>query len=158
VRIRSILRWTNTYHLWHPTDITVPASDREARNAAYLNRKGSLIRCRNGLAKRSLEDLRLRLLGNPPTDQIAQWLPALMQEHPASADPAPEVEVVFLPGPGRFSGRAECNVLVVNRETPAAVEMAKQAHIVVADCELPVPQAFYRFRLHELSDALKAVA
>ncbi len=46
VRIRSMLRWTNTYHLWHPTD-----GGKRARNNAYMRRKGVLTRCRNGLAK-----------------------------------------------------------------------------------------------------------
>ncbi len=54
VRIHSILRWTNTFHLWHPTDVTMPAEGEEARNSAYLNRKGALVRCRNGLSKRTL--------------------------------------------------------------------------------------------------------
>lgn len=157
-RIRSILRWTNTFHLWHPTDVTVPAEGQEARNAAYLNRKGALMRCRNGLAKRGLGDLHWRVVGNPPPRQIAHLLPSPMQIPASPRDAGPEVEVVFLPGPGSFSGQAECNLLVVTDPTPAAREMAKLAHVVVADCDLPAPQAFYRFRLHELPEALKAVA
>jgi GT2 family glycosyltransferase len=51
VRIRSILRWTNTFHLWHPPDPTMPASESNARNLAYLNREGRTIRCDNGLSR-----------------------------------------------------------------------------------------------------------
>ena len=49
-------------------------------------------------------------------------------------------------------------MLVVTDPNTAAAELAKQAHIVVADCDLQAPHAFYRFRLHELPEALKAVA
>ncbi len=157
VRIRSILPWTHTFHLWHPTDVTAPPEGHETRNSAYLNRKGSLVRCRNGLAKRSLADLRLRVIGNPPPRQVMELLPSLHNDA-AATDDAPELEIVFLPGPGKFSGLAQCNMLVVSDANASAIRLAKQAHVVVADCELMAPQAFYRFRLHELSKALKSVA
>jgi len=51
IRIRSILRWTNTFHLWHPPDPTMPATEKEARNLAYLNRDTRKMRCDNGLSK-----------------------------------------------------------------------------------------------------------
>ena len=78
VQIRSILRWTNTFHLWHPTDVTMPIDGQQARNAAYLNRQGALVRCRNGLSKRGLGDLRLRVVGNPPPRQVTQMLSSLL--------------------------------------------------------------------------------
>ena len=51
VRVRSILRWTNTYHLWHPIDVTAPVANTKSRNWVYLRRKGALVCCRNGLVK-----------------------------------------------------------------------------------------------------------
>ncbi len=35
----SSLRWTNTYHLWHPPDVTAPAPETRTRNWEYLRRK-----------------------------------------------------------------------------------------------------------------------
>ncbi len=154
----SSLRWTNTYHLWHPPDVTAPPPETRTRNWEYLRRKGALIRCRNGLVKRSVNDLRLRVIGNTSSAEIGRWLPSPVQERMSQPSVAPEIEIVFLPGPGKFSGQAECNLLVVTEPTPAALKLAKEAHVVVADCELPAPQAFYRFRLHEFPTALKMVA
>ena len=39
VRIESILRWTRTYHLWHPNHATAPARWRDGMNVKYLLRK-----------------------------------------------------------------------------------------------------------------------
>ncbi len=153
--IRSILRWTNTYHLWHPTDVTAPADEQHSRNAEYMRRKGALTRCRNGLLKRPLADLRLRIVGNSEERISRLTLPTVSN---AAPDLDPEIEVVVLPGNGKFSGHAQCNVLVVADDDPGAVRLAKQAHVLVADNDLPAPQAFYKFRLHELPQALEAVA
>jgi GT2 family glycosyltransferase len=49
MRIRSILRWTRTYHLWHPLGATTPHQWRQGANVAYLNRAGRSSRCERGL-------------------------------------------------------------------------------------------------------------
>jgi glycosyltransferase involved in cell wall biosynthesis len=51
VRLESIVRWTHSYHLWHPRDVTVPDKVKLAPNTKYLWRKDVLTRCRNGLVK-----------------------------------------------------------------------------------------------------------
>ena len=38
LQIRSILRWTRTYHLWHPRGETTPDAWREGWNVEYLRR------------------------------------------------------------------------------------------------------------------------
>jgi glycosyltransferase involved in cell wall biosynthesis len=49
-QIRSILRWTRTYHLWHPPGTTTPCRWREGANVAYLRRPGSRpTKCLRGL-------------------------------------------------------------------------------------------------------------
>src|SRR5262245_4454599 len=118
VRIESILPWTHTYHLWHPTDVTAPQTWRQGRNVAYLNRKGVLTRCRNGLVKRALEDIRLHVVGNPPPATLARPLAVLQSTNDPAANEPPEVEILFQPSPERFSGKAQCNVLVVLDERP----------------------------------------
>jgi glycosyltransferase involved in cell wall biosynthesis len=156
VRIESILPWTHTYHLWHPVDVTYPDKWRAGRNVAYLKRRGVLVRCRNGLVKRRIEDIHLRVVGCPPPTTLARLIPA-----PSSADSKkspPEVEVVFSPGAAKFSGEAECNVLVALEDTPSARRLARRAHIVVAETELFAPHAHLKFRLRELENALKSVA
>src|SRR5437667_259658 len=65
VRVRSILHRTRAYHLWHPREATFTPTSREGCNYNYLMRRGGLVRCRNGLVKRPLADLKLRVVGGP---------------------------------------------------------------------------------------------
>lgn len=56
IRIHSILRWTHTYHLWHPVGKTTPALWKDGRNVSYLNRIGRTTRAPNGVGKYFLHD------------------------------------------------------------------------------------------------------
>jgi glycosyltransferase involved in cell wall biosynthesis len=152
IRIQSILRWTRTYHLWHPTDATHPISWRQGRNVAYLNRHGVLVRCRQGLVKRSLQDIRWRVVGTPP-EGLAHLLPSADE-----SDIAPEAEIVFSPSGGGFSNQANCHLLVALDNTPLTRRLAKHADVLVADCQLPADRVHRVFRLHELDAALQSVA
>lgn len=49
VLIRSIARWTQTYHLWHPRGVTTPDQWRLGANVALLNGPPRPARCRLGL-------------------------------------------------------------------------------------------------------------
>lgn len=132
IRTASILRWTRTYHLWHPRGSTAPGKWRDGANVAYFSRKGRLTRCMNGLVKRRAEDLDVRVVGTPARPEAAAaMLRASWNEKPKSGPP--EVELLFLPGRGRFSGRADCNVLVVLDDCPRASRVARKAHVLVAD-------------------------
>ncbi len=51
VRIGSTLRWTRTYHLWHPVDVTAGRTWKNGPNVQYFLRKDRPTRCRNGLVK-----------------------------------------------------------------------------------------------------------
>ncbi|MCA9149631.1 MAG: hypothetical protein KDA92_10045, partial [Planctomycetales bacterium] len=51
VRIRSILRWTRTYHLWHPKSDTTPTKWKDGANVEYLLRANRTAYCENGLDK-----------------------------------------------------------------------------------------------------------
>jgi glycosyltransferase involved in cell wall biosynthesis len=122
VRIRSILRWTHTYHLWHPTDVTTPPHWKEGANVRYFLRKGRLTRCRNGLRKRELADLSIRVVGSP----------ARPEEVKTTESQSAEVEILFLPGQGRFSGRAQCNVLVALEGGVVQPRLSRNAHLTIA--------------------------
>jgi predicted glycosyltransferase involved in capsule biosynthesis len=49
VRIKSILGWTNTYHLWHPKGETAPSEWREGGNVHRIRRTEIPTRCARGL-------------------------------------------------------------------------------------------------------------
>jgi glycosyltransferase involved in cell wall biosynthesis len=64
LRVRSILRWTCTYHLWHPPGETTPSRWRDGHNVAYLLRSERPAFCENGLSK--------YLMGNVPV-RVRSW-------------------------------------------------------------------------------------
>ncbi len=167
VRLQSFLRWTNSYHLWHPIDASVPATPNAAPNARYVSRKGRLIRCRNGLTKRGWNDLAWRVVGRAAKPQeVERWLagritPALANEngnHSTQGAVRPEVELLFLPGEGSFSGAADCNLLVALDDSPQLRQLASAAHVVVAPHTLPEASDVLQFRLDQWDQALNAVA
>ena len=129
VRIESILRWTRTYHLWHPTDVTAPTTWRQGANVDYLLRKGRLTRCRNGLTARRVEDLSIRVVGHPAEPHTVERL--LGRRFADRAAARPEVEILFLPGKGGFSGRADYNVLVALDAQAARSRHARRAHLTI---------------------------
>ncbi|MDA0658977.1 MAG: glycosyltransferase [Planctomycetota bacterium] len=49
VAIRSIARWTCTYHMWHPPSPSVPGRWRDGANVRYLMRDDRVSRCTLGL-------------------------------------------------------------------------------------------------------------
>lgn len=48
-KVRSILRWTRTYHLWHPPGSTTPDEWKKGKNVARLRRMDIPTRCERGL-------------------------------------------------------------------------------------------------------------
>jgi glycosyltransferase involved in cell wall biosynthesis len=156
VRLRSILAWTVIYHMWHPTHETIPATGEIGKNEKYLNRPGALVRCRNGFVKRQLSDLRWRVVGAP-----SAGIPSWIRSHNSAStidSGEPEVEILVTPGPGKFTGQADCNILVALDQSPTVARLARQAHMIVTDGELPNGEVRPIFPLHQLEDALKAVA
>ncbi len=128
IGVASILRWTFTFHLWHPNVASMPKNWKEGTNVNRLLRKGRLTRCRNGLEKRSLDDLAIRLVGEPSqAHPIVDWARQRFARQNASA----EIELLVLPGSGRFSGRAQCNVLVALNPAAAESPAARQAHLTI---------------------------
>jgi glycosyltransferase involved in cell wall biosynthesis len=54
LKLRSILRWTCGYHVWHPRDPSWTPRWRDGQNVPYLLRKHRPMRCLNGLEKLAL--------------------------------------------------------------------------------------------------------
>lgn len=132
VRIRSILGRTFTYHLWHPNESTNPTHWRQGPNVAYLRRAARLTRCRNGLVKRGIDDVRVRVANGAGREPLTGLLPPEVE--PNGNDP--EVEVLVLPGDGSFGRTADARLLVVLDECRQARKLAREAHLVLSD--LPV--------------------
>ncbi len=156
VRIQSILRWTFTYHLWHPPDVTVPQSWKQGANVGYLLRRGRLTRCRNGLTKRGLGDLSIRIVGDAAEPGAVDRL--VQGRFQVSQDESPEVEILFLPGEGQFSGRAEYNVLVALNAEAAQSPVARQAHLMIAPRDPAQFDEADIFSLDRFDEALGMVA
>jgi glycosyltransferase involved in cell wall biosynthesis len=175
VRLKSILRWTRLYHLWHPRDPSATADWNDGANAAYIRRPGWLTRCRNGLVKRSLEDLSMRMVGRAiqPASVAELWrrtnLPQTISPEsltgavspavaraPGAADRT-DVEILFFPGSGRFSNQAECNVLVALEKGPVPRRLLAHADRVVADQHLTRVPAEHQFPLADLRRALDSI-
>ncbi len=168
VRPASILGRTRLYHLWHPRDPSATSNWREGPNVAYYYRRGWLMRCRNGLVKRPLSDLAIVTVGQPaePAKALELWrgrnLPAQGGASPlplSAGGRAPEVELLFLPGRGRFSGRAQCNVLVVLDDSPVPEGLldSKTTHRLVANRKVIGIPGHYQFPLAELHRALDSI-
>ena len=171
VQLQSFLRWTYSCHLWHPREVSRPETPSAAPNAHYVVRKGRLIRCRNGLVKRSWNDLAWRIVGRAAQPQeVQQWLARRITAGAETAQPRsgakssanfssrPEVELLFLPGEGSFSGAADCNVLVALEDSPRLRQLAAAAHVLVAPQPLDNAPDVLQFHLDQWDQALAAVA
>ncbi|MCH5373971.1 MAG: galactosyltransferase-related protein [Planctomycetes bacterium] len=82
VRIASLLKWTCTYHLWHPPDPTYPNRWREGANVGRLRDQRRPAFCRKGLVHLDMIDQEERkhmsfvdapqpVLSRPPFVQVA---------------------------------------------------------------------------------------
>src|SRR5262249_42353714 len=137
VRLQSLLRWTYSYHLWHPREVSVPEIPKTAANAQYLARRGRLVRCRNGVVKRSLRELDVQIIGRSTQlhdieRAIAGHIGATPRLENENQNSLPEVEILFAPGEISFSGRAQCNILVALERINQPAQLLAAADIVVA--------------------------
>jgi len=160
LRIGSILRWTHTYHLWHPPAPSHPGKISQGGNFDYLRRPGKLTCCRHGMRKRQLAEMDIRLVGSP-TEAARLWplLPeGISQEHLTERKAGrPEVEVLLLPGSGIFSGRADCNLVIdlAGERLPRSIR--RQVHLLVSDHRLEGESAARQFPLCDLPLAWEAI-
>ncbi|MCZ6696329.1 MAG: glycosyltransferase [Acidobacteria bacterium] len=155
VRIFPIMKHTCGYHLWHPRVLSMPQRWGEGANVELLQRSGRLIRCRRGLRKRTLEDIAIRVLGASTHPQAAN---ELFGGRRFTCRGRPEVEILFSPGEERFSGKADCNLLLILDDGPDAQRLAKRAHILVSDRGYPGVPGNLTFPLRRFDKALEAIA
>ena len=147
VKVRSIRHLTRSFHLWHPPDPTVPRRWTESRNASLVQRRFRLTRCFDGLVKRRMEELTVRVRnGSRIPSTVAKALPFL--KGPAAAGERVDVECLFLPGSEGFTDNADCNLLVLADRV--ARPPLDRADVLVTDLEDVRFDAGLRYRVSEM--------
>jgi glycosyltransferase involved in cell wall biosynthesis len=163
VQIGSILRWTRTYHLWHPPDPSAPAKASLGANYKYFLRRGSLTRCRNGLVKRDPNQLNIRLVNHSElTPAATAWLAANHIPSQQSSDCPPdlptEIELAIYPGVCNFSRQSEYKILAVfDKHDRVPAKLLKAADIILTDKLLKVSADQVCRPLADISAALTAI-
>ena len=156
IRIQSVMNRTFTYHLWHPYVPSAALEWKAGPNVKYLKRKSRLTRCLSGMIHRNPEELATSLTGQPESyGQVTELLPQLTSR---STTEPPDVEVLVLPGTGQFTGRADCQLLVVLDSTPIPAQQLRRADAIVTDHLPPNPTGKPYFPLNQFQEALRAVA
>ena len=153
VRMYSSVGWAHSYHLWHPRDPSFVRNGEGTPNRRYFFQPGRLATPRNGLRRRELADI--AIAASLPAENQALAAQLLRGRFSRCLGQA-EVEMVFTPGGGQFSGRADCNILVVLEQTPHR-KLVRQAHIIVGGESLGVPPQKQHFRLEQFEQALAAI-
>jgi glycosyltransferase involved in cell wall biosynthesis len=152
VKTVSVLNRTFVYHLWHPPTPTRPRQWKEGGNVAYLQRPVRLIRCLSGLVRRQASDLTVRIvnegtIGNGICDLIARHGWTVERSGRAATD----LELLGVPGRGRFTARADCRVLAVFDESLASKTTQSQAHLVLSPGGTVGSSGQLRLRLDDLA-------
>ncbi len=153
LQLRTILWWTTCYHLWHPKDPSAPVGRTGGDNYNYLRRGFHLIKCCDGLVKRSWHDLSFAAAGPLPSSNVLRQVFGAFRPRFVADGPA-EVEVLFTPGPGTFTGRAQCNILVALDRSADSLLAAPEAHLVLSDEYLPGVLPERQFWLSQWDDAM----
>jgi glycosyltransferase involved in cell wall biosynthesis len=131
LRLQSILFWTSVYHLWHPLVPSFPKTLAEGANIPYARRGFHLTCCGNGLTKRTWRDLTFDLRGDVSRHALQAIIPQADDLRSPESGASAEVELLFGPTKSRFTGKAECNVLVIPENTGEKLPQARQADLII---------------------------
>ena len=141
VRLESILDDTCTYHVWHPVDPSATPRWRDGVNVPYFLRRGRLTRCRRGIETRGNDRVTWGLPPGIGETALGRAIAGALESAPrAPAGERCEIEVATWPGRDRFTRRAECRLLVVERGRTTDVPRALARHadqVVEADADDP---------------------
>lgn len=186
VSFRPILGRTAPYHLWHPMHATYSHNNASTPNLDYYRRRFVFTRCRSGLVKRKLSDLKIRVIGDdsdfPEIKDVLRRFPKVVTQEgvPAAgmlrsvlhtagawtaglssgrrvvdADDHADVEILLLRDQARFTGSADCNVLVVQDEGHIPAALLRTAHMVIATPGLPATIPMPQFARDKVVQPLK---
>jgi len=153
LQLRTILWWTTCYHLWHPRDPSAPVGRTGGDNYSYLRRGFHLIKCCDGLMKRTWQEISLAAAGPLPTGNMLRQVFPVARPRFVADGPA-EVEVLFTPGPGSFTGRSQSNILVALDNSAESLLAAPEAHLVLSNEPLPGVLPERQFRLSQWEAAM----
>jgi hypothetical protein len=131
LRLQSILFWTSVYHLWHPLVPSFPKTLAEGANIPYARRGFHLTCCGNGLTKRTWRDLTFDLRGDVSRHALQAIIPQADDLRSPESGASAEVELLFGPTRSRFTGKAECNVLIIPENTGEKLPQARQADLII---------------------------
>jgi glycosyltransferase involved in cell wall biosynthesis len=153
LRLQSILWWTTCYHLWHPRVPSAPDGRTGGSNYEYLGRGFHLIKCCDGLQKRTWPELTFAAAGPLPSSSALQRIFSDLRPRFVEGEAA-EVEILFTPGPGSFTGRAQGKILVALDQSAESLLAAPDAHLVLCDQPLPGVPPQRQFRLRDWEAAM----
>ena len=152
VRTQSVLNRTCVYHLWHPPAPTRPRQWKRGSNVEYLQRTTRMTRCLNGLASRQPADLTVRLVD---TTASGRGIRALLVRHGWNVETSwrvrTDLELLCLPGRGRFTTRTDCRVAAVLDEASFDPAAPAPAHIVLSASGQAGGVGQIRLRLDDVS-------
>ena len=66
-----------------------------------------------------------------------------------------EIELVFAPNGGPFTGDADCRILIVPKQTQATRELVRQADLIFADGDVPATPPDRTFTLGSLDQIVQ---
>jgi glycosyltransferase involved in cell wall biosynthesis len=128
VRVLSSLGHTHAYHQWHPIDATAPNTWANGVNIQYFQRPLQLSRCLEGIERRSLAGLAVRIQAGPEHADLAREIFPWREQRCAS----PELDVLVCPVRGmHFSPGADCRVLVLRDQSRPPRSLRRSAHATV---------------------------
>lgn len=126
-------------HIWHKTESSFAGRVRDCDNADYFNRPFLLSCCREGLLRRSYDDLRIDCQV-PELANMAEIKEVFQRNRESFDGLGVEVSVCVVAqgkAPRAFIKNAEVNVLVIERGSQAPSGLLKAAHIVLSQNEEP---------------------
>jgi glycosyltransferase involved in cell wall biosynthesis len=139
VRLESILDRTWSLHVWHPVDASATPRWRDGVNVPYFLRRGRLTACRHGLVERTASVVRWGLAADAPHTRLGRAVASCLRDADVVAAGEPcEVEIVVRPGSSSFSRRAECRLLIAERDAdvePAIRRRADQVEVLEPVCQ-----------------------
>jgi glycosyltransferase involved in cell wall biosynthesis len=126
-RVRTVIRETFGYHLWHAPHTTAPKRWRDGVNIGYFNRPVLLTRCMSGLVHRHFEQLNVRGLADGTQASLARQVQSAF----AGGGNVPDIEILFWPSEAEFTGEADCRLVFAEEGSRVPSHVARQAASVV---------------------------
>lgn len=138
-RIATALGYTHGYHLWHPPDATAPRKWHEGPNVGYFRRPLVLTRCLEGIRRRSIAQVSVRVVGSDRRPEFSRALANLFRESTKGL----ELEMLVWPGRSHFTADGACRVLIAGAGEQVPVAVERSAHATIRHDFRHGPQALY---------------